>query len=355
MHCSSGDKNIKISQMKTTALLTRLVEVVAESIPQSSLQLYIAAQSNKFDALLSVSIASSLFSATCGIIQGVWSIFTWMSQNIKRESGFLFCIFYFPLIFSVFTSFVVPVSFFAALKGHTHPAYAILLLYFPLHMLLFLAIPFCQRHSSRQKAFTKFVSFVPSLLYAFVSLWISTCWIVSLAPFLDENSRSILPSFIWPNAALPFHQWVVENTSSFSASWTTCNMSQAVPLELNLLMPLDANSSKINHTTPASQTPSKLHPFTSANSSKATNIFTFLYHRLTNFQFCLTQIAAPLYYIIIFFVVIPFIHGCFNSSEFFEKHFYHPPRSEIENENRSEECEEDQKSPCFNFQLPREM
>ena len=48
------------------------------------------------------------------------------------------------------------------------------------------------------------------ILYTFVSVWIATAWIVSVAPFIPASSLAILPAFVWPNPAPAIRRWIVD-------------------------------------------------------------------------------------------------------------------------------------------------
>ena len=132
-YCSSPEKLAEAIKIKSFALAMRLTEVIFEAFPKALLQLYIAAQLNHLDFLLIAALTSSIISVAVGVIQGIWSIFSWSTKSIRKDRGVFFCLLYSPWVFSLFISFVVPLSFFAALENHSHPAYFILLCFFPLY------------------------------------------------------------------------------------------------------------------------------------------------------------------------------------------------------------------------------
>ena len=69
----SGDSDAH--ETKSKALLYTLIEVILESYPQFSLQLYIAAHRNEFGILLIVSVLSSFWSIGSGMLKGACACF----------------------------------------------------------------------------------------------------------------------------------------------------------------------------------------------------------------------------------------------------------------------------------------
>ena len=98
---------------KQSVIMMCLVEVVFEAFPQAALQLYIAAQSNLFDPLLVVSIASSVLSVINGMTKGLWAF---LELREEWENGVLFSILYGFWLLLHFVSFVIPLAFFSSLK-----------------------------------------------------------------------------------------------------------------------------------------------------------------------------------------------------------------------------------------------
>ena len=305
-----------------------MIEILLEACPQASLQLYIAAQSNHFDGLLTLSIGTSVISVIHGIVQGSWSRFSLTSNVSKGKGGLFFCLVFTPWLFAIFFSFIVPLSFLAALRNHAHPAILVCAIYFPYHITFYLSIPYFRRDRPRQKWCIDYFSFIPQLIYSLVSLCISTCWIVSLAPFLNEEQQNILPSFVWPNTVRPFHRWKVqEHLSTFNETWAICSAksvftsttsssfseSATISLSSFTLISPSVNKSKIEMGNSFHLPPPPPPPRSTTSAANPMD--------LSKYEFCLTDVAAPMYYAFIVATFIPFLYGWFDMVKFFEKFF----------------------------------
>ena len=66
--------NITAKKVRDNTTNLRLVENVFEAFPQSVLQIYILGQTNRFDFILIVSIATSLWSVSSGIFKGSFQL-----------------------------------------------------------------------------------------------------------------------------------------------------------------------------------------------------------------------------------------------------------------------------------------
>ena len=76
------------------------------------------------------------------------------------------------------------------------------------------------------RMYCPFASLLLQVLFTFIVIWISTTWIVSVAPFLEESSLAMLPDYVWPNPAAPLHKWIINTeTHKRTESWAICNSS----------------------------------------------------------------------------------------------------------------------------------
>ena len=62
------------------------------------------------------------------------------------------------------------------------------------------------------------------LLFTLVVIYISTAWLVSLAPFLDSTSLDYVPSFVWPDPPTLMKSWILDqNATAVIPTWAVCN------------------------------------------------------------------------------------------------------------------------------------
>ena len=166
-----------------------------------------------------------------------------------------------PWLLLHFLSLVPSATFLAALRGHASPGYIVLIVYFVIHAVFINLLAYLY-HEIKFLAICWVIYILQILIcilqitFTFTAIWISTCWIASLAPFLDSTSQDLLPDFVWPNTTAPFRKWVPEiNETTPYPAWATCNAT-------------NVNDTNASH-----------HLVTAASS----------------FEFCLTDIAAHLY------------------------------------------------------------
>ena len=74
---------------KSNSQFFRLFEILFESVPQASLQIYIAAQQNHVDSLLIFSIVTSLISVSIGMTGAIVAVLTPRKHFLHQETLFL--------------------------------------------------------------------------------------------------------------------------------------------------------------------------------------------------------------------------------------------------------------------------
>ena len=277
---------------KRIFIVFRLIELVFESFPQGALQMYIAAQSNHFDFPLIFTIATSTLSVVNGINQGVFEHGS-RKYPLFHERGFLLTCLFLPWILLHFLCLIPPLAFLASLKHHSSPSLLILAIYFPIHCFVsslfsfvyplnggkksdFLFLnPIFRRGFRREiRPVFQILSALLQFLFTFACIWISTCWIVSLAPFFSASSVESIPAFIWPNPAPGLRKWIIDiKHDNTSYPWAICNLTTFHEQHTN-------QSIMINATT---------------SSSVQGVVDTVL-----SFEFCLTDVAVPFYLFFVF-------------------------------------------------------
>ena len=118
----SGSSDAKNGKFYSQAF--RMTEICCESYPQAALQLYIASQQNRLDALLIISIVSSLISVILGIVKTFSLIVAEgdVDDEFKDKETFVTC-FLLPWVFLSTLSFVPSVCFYSSMKNHGSSGY----------------------------------------------------------------------------------------------------------------------------------------------------------------------------------------------------------------------------------------
>ena len=201
----------------------RTTEICCESTPQAALQLYIASQQNHLDVILIISIVTSLISVVLGITKGFSNINA-TGNTLFKDKETLLTLILSPWIFLCTLCFVPTVSFFSSLRNHASPSYMSFLAYFFIHLLMFWVL-FCTSDWKKNGQLAKSTKILLPLFFSLTAICFSTCWIVSLAPFLPDASLRLLPDFIQSDPFPPFDRWVVKNATFFNETWAHCNRS----------------------------------------------------------------------------------------------------------------------------------
>ena len=229
------------------------------------LQLYIASQQNRFDALLCFSIVTSSISISLGVVGALKITWKKLGQKMNKvfQPGFLIMFSIVSTLILTFLTNIPSLAFFCSMKSHGSPSYIAFVLVFYCVIATYLCVP------------NPVIQLVMTVVCAFVTFWFATAWIVSISPFLPGTSS--IPSQIWPNTSGAMRAWLINDTDSFNETWVVCNIS----------------SNRIDLSS-VSRNASFDTMFDLVANHNAT-----LFDLAREYQFCLTDIAAPLYYIIL--------------------------------------------------------
>ena len=157
---SKRGNSTKARELKLVWVGALLVELVLESFMQSALQLYIVSKTNKVDTLLLLSILSSFFSLSTGMVQVVIELGLVESSERRYTTSFLreiLCfLLFFPWLFLSFTTLPPPAAFLAALEGHAGKGWIFLIVVYIIASMVS-TILMLKRYRARGYVFNKYV------------------------------------------------------------------------------------------------------------------------------------------------------------------------------------------------------
>ena len=292
---------------KLGAELLRLIEIFFEAAPQASLQLYVLARKNRLDALLIAAIVTSLLSVAYGLTKGVVAALI-RYEKVPQNNTFLPTLIFSPLYFTSTVIFIPSLAFFSAMES---PIYII----FSFLIVFNIYLPICSyMHFKVELHRAEFLYWMPDpddypivvksskiifpFLLSLAVIWFSTCWIVSLAPFLPVSSSNNLPQFLWPNPILPFNNWLIDDTVFFNETWAVCGIS-------NL-----SSSSSTSSSSSSSSASSSSEPF-SPTDSLLSSSNSSLFARLRSYEVCLTDFAVTWYFFFVVGSIFLFVYHSF--------------------------------------------
>ena len=126
------------------------------------------------------------------------------------------------------------------------------------------------------------------LIFSYVSIWLSTSWIISLAPYLDKPSQRLIPSFVWPNTTtyLDIGKWATNETMFRNQLWASCDKALTILNVHNDSFSSNASYGNVSY----------------HNNSELST------HAKDLPQYCFTDIASPLF---LFFFVLSIIDSAY--------------------------------------------
>ena len=287
------------------ACFVLLIEVFFEAFPQTALQLYIVSQTNHVDFVVFISVTLSMCSVVKGVLTGTICAISSRSdfmEAVMYEHELFFTLVGFTWLNLHLIALLPPLAFCASLKNHSSPGMMALVVYCVLHLCISARVTFFRRiqwnqtpkhaldylrsrfspcyegNAKRRFPWNFCLSLALQLLFLVVGLWTASCWLVSVAPFADQDSFDLVPNFIWPETLPGLRPWI---DSMSNETWAICDLREGAQWRGN-----------------ATRGMGKMRDYGNERRDEAKSFFSMI---------CLTDVAAPVYLCLVSFIVGLFV------------------------------------------------